>query len=360
MGIVIRAAELPADRDILLDTLLRNRDQGDNALRQARFEWSLSCNPYGRPRAWLAIDESSGKVIGSVSAFPRRMLVNGAATLGWNGGDTSIAREFRTLGAALKLRRAVKEGVERGEMRFLYSHPVDRMRVVLEKVGHVIIGRLARHSLILRFDRFVNQAMGKNFVAAMLAQTANPLLQAWSWKGISSARDGVVVRLQERNHFGDEFDALLARAAKNYPVIAARDARFLSWRFLQNPLHADFKIFRLEAPQAGDGLRGLRGYAIVDLKGDGARILDFLVEEQRRDLPTLLAGIIRWLRPKGICSVSVRAHDHNPVLPLLRAFGPTSLDAVNSGIALYVSAGGPNGVLLDERNWFMTQADRDT
>jgi hypothetical protein len=353
MGIVIREADLPADRDILLDTLLRNRDQGDNALRRARFEWSLSCNPYGRPRAWLAIDESSGRVIGAVSAFPRRVLVNGEAVLGWNGGDTSIDREFRTLGAALKLRRAVKECVDRGEMRFLYSHPVDRMRVVLEKAGHVIIGRLARHGLILRFDRFVNQAMGKNFVAAMLAQTANPLLQAWSWKGISSSRDGAVVRAQERNRFGDEFDALFARAAKNYPVVAARDAKFLSWRFLQNPLHAEVKIFRLEAAEH------LRGYAIVDLKGDGARILDFLVEEQRRDLPTLLAGLIRWLRPRGACSVSMRAHDHNPALPLLRTLGPTSLDTVNSGIALHVSAGGPNGVLLDERNWFMTQADRD-
>jgi len=353
MGIVIRAADLPADRDTLLDTLLRNREPGDNALRQARFEWSLSCNPYGRPRAWLAIDESSGRVIGSVSAFPRRVLVNGEAVLGWNGGDTSIDREFRTLGAALKLRRAVKECVDRGEMRFLYSHPVDRMRVVLEKVGHVIIGKLARHGLILRFDRFVNRAMGKNFVAAMLAQTANPLLQAWSWQGNSSARGGALVRVQERNHFGDEFDALLARVAKNHPVLAARDARFLSWRFLQNPLHAEFIIFHLKAEGR------LRGYAIVDLKGDGARILDFLVEDHRSDLAILLAGIIRWLRPKGICSVSVRANDHNPILALLRSFGPTSLDTVNSGIALHVSTGGPNDVLLDERNWFMTQADRD-
>ncbi len=355
MGIVIRAADLPADRDILLDTLLRNRDQGDNALRQARFEWSLSRNPYGRPRAWLAIDESSGRIIGSVSAFPRRVLINGEAVLGWNGGDTSIDQEFRTLGAALKLRRAVKESVDRGEMCFLYSHPVDRMRVVLEKVGHVIIGKLARHGLMLRFDRFVNERIGKNFVAATLAHAANPVLQAWAWQGNSSSRDGAVVCVQERNRFGDEFDALLARVAKKYPVITARDARFLSWRFLQNPLHADFKVFRLDAEGR------LRGYAVVDLTGDGgARILDFLVEEPRRDLAALLAGIIRWLRPKGICSVSVRANDHNSILALLRSFGPASLDTVNSGIALHVSTSRPNDVLLDERNWFMTQADRDT
>ena len=354
MGIVIREADLPADRDILLDTLLRNRDSGGNALRQARFEWSLSCNPYGRPRAWLAIDGSSGRVIGSVSAFPRRVLINGVATLGWNGGDTSIDQEFRTLGAALKLRRAVKDCVDRGEMPFLYSHPVDRMRAVLEKVGHAVIGRLARHGLILRFDRFVHQALGKDFFSAALAGAANPLLQAWSWKGSSGTRHDAVVRVQEQNNFGDEFDGLFIRVAKKYPVIAERDAKFLSWRFGQNPVHPDFKVFRLEA-----GGR-LRGYAVVDLKGDGARILDFLIEEQRHDLPLLLTGIIRWLRPQGICSVSVRANNNNPVLSLLRSFGPTSLDTINSGIALHVPAGEASHIMLDERNWFMTQADRDT
>lgn len=355
MGIAIREADLPADRDILLDTLLRNRDHGDNARRQARFEWSLSGNPYGRPRAWLAIDESSEKVIGSVTAFPRRVLINGEAALGWNGGDTSIDREFRTLGAALKLRRAVKECVDRGEMRFLYSHPVDRMRAVLEKVGHAVIGKLARHGLILRLDRIAGERLGKNFLAAALARTANPFLRTWAWKGAVAARTGAIVRVQERHHFGEEFDALFARAAKNHPVIAERDARFLAWRFLQNPLHPEFKIFRLETEGR------LNGYAIVDFTGDGgARILDFLVAEPRGDLAALLAGIVRALQPTGICSISVRAHDHSPVLPRLRAFGPTSLDTMNSGIALHVAPGTANGVLLDERNWFMTQADRDT
>ena len=353
MSIVIREAELPADRDILLDTLLRNREHGDQALRRARFEWSLACNPYGKPRAWLAIDESSNKVIGSVSAFPRRVFINGKPALGWNGADTSIDKAFRTLGVAMKLRRTVKVCVDRGEMRFLYSHPVDNMRAVLEKIGHVVIGKFARHGVILRFDRFVNNMVGKNFLAAMLAQTANPLLRTWSWPGNFLRANGSVVRLQTQNRFDDEFDALFERVAKNHPVISERNAKFLSWRFLQNPLHREFRIFRLEAENR------LAGYAIVDFAGDGARILDFLVEDRGKDFGTLLAGVIRWLRPKGICSVSVRANDHNPALSRLRRFGPTSLDTVNSNIAIHASADKADRLVLDERNWFMTQADRD-
>jgi hypothetical protein len=351
MGIVIREAVLPADRDILLDTLLRNRRDGENTLRQERFEWSLACNPYGQPRAWLAIDESSGKVIGSVSAFPRRVLVNGEAVIGWNGGDTSIDPEFRTLGAAIKLRRAVKHCVDRGEMRFLYSHPVDRMRAVLEKIGHAVIGRLARHGVILRLDRFANQWLGKNLLAAALSTAANPLLLAWP--GNFAPRNGAAVHLQSENRFGDEYDELFNRVAKNYPVIAVRDANFLSWRFLQNPMHREFRIFRLDA-----GNR-LRGYAVVDFKGDGARILDFLVENEAKDLSALFAGLVRWLRANRFCSVSVRTTDDHPILRLFHALGPTSLDTINSGIAVHAPANGPDRLVLDGRNWFMTQADRD-
>ena len=351
MGIVIREAVLPADRDILLDTLLRNRHDGENVLRQERFKWSLACNPYGQPRAWLAIDESSGKVIGSVSAFPRRVLVNGEAVICWNGGDTSIDPAFRTLAPAIKLRRAVKEGVDRGEMRFLYSHPVDRMRAVLEKIGHAVIGRLARHGVIIRLDRFINQRLGKNVLASTLSAAANPLLLAWP--GNLASRNGAAVQLQPENRFGDEYDELFNRVTKNYPVIAVRDAQFLSWRFLQNPMHREFRIFRLVAENR------LCGYAVVDFVGDGARILDFLVENAEKDLSPLLTGVIRWLRANRFCSMSVRATDDNPILQLFRKLGPNSLDTINSGIAIHAPADGPDRLVLEGRNWFMTQADRD-
>jgi hypothetical protein len=352
VGIIIREAALPADKSILLDTLLRNRDHGDQALRQARFEWSLTCNPYGQPRAWLAMDESSNQVIGAVSAFPRRVLIHGQPALWWNGADTSIDQAFRTLGVAMKLRRAVKECVDRGEMRLLYSHPVDNMRLVLEKIGHVVIGRLARHGLVLRFDRFINERLGKNIFSAVAAGLVNPLLRITP--GNFGAGAGLAIRRQEQNRFGEEYDALFERAAKNYAVITERNARFLAWRFLQNPLHPEFHIFRLEAEQR------LCGFALVDLKADGgARILDYLLEDFTAYSRPFFAGIIRWLRQNRVSSLSIRSTDLNPILKVLQAFGPVFCDAVNSAIAVHAPADGPDRSVLEINNWFMTQADRD-
>jgi hypothetical protein len=249
------------------------------------------------------------------------------------------------------LRRVVKECVDRGEMRFLYSHPVDRMRVVLEKIGHSVIGRLARHGVIIRLDRFANQWLGKNVLASTLSAAANPLLLAWP--GNLAPRNGAAVHLQPENRFGGEYDDLFKRAAKNHPVIAVRDAQFLSWRFLQNPMHREFRIFRLEAESR------LRGYAVTDFVGDGARMLDFLVEDEAKDLSALLAGMVRWLRANRFCGVSVRTTDENPILRFFRAMGPTSLDTINSGIAIHTPVDSPDHLVLEGRNWFMTQADRD-
>jgi len=352
MGIIVREAQLPADRGILLDTLLRNRDHGDQNLRQARFEWSLAQNPYGQARAWLAIDESSNRLIGSVSAFPRRVLVYGKPVVCWNGADTSIDKDFRTLGVAMKLRRTVKECVDRGEMPFVYSHPVDNMRVVLEKVGHVVIGRLARHGLVLRVDRFLKERLGANVLSSVAAGLVNPLLRVTP--GNFGASNGFVVRQQEPRRFDREYDALFERAAKQHTVITVRDAEFLTWRFLQCPLHREFEIFRLE-----DGQR-LCGYALVDLKDDGgARVLDYLLEDFATQSRPLFSGIIRWLRKKRVSSLSIRSTEENPVLKLFRSFGPVFCDAVNSAIAVHALAGGPAKSVLDAKQWFMTQADRD-
>jgi hypothetical protein len=226
------------------------------------------------------------------------------------------------------------------------------MRAVLEKIGHAIIGRLARHGLVLRFDRFINERLGKNIFSTVAAGLANPLLRVAP--GNFGGDAGLAIRQQEQNRFGEEYDALFERAAKNHAVIAERDARFLAWRFLQNPLHPEFHIFRLEKDKR------LCGFALVDLKADGgARILDYLFEDFTIHSRPLLAGIIRWLRLLRISSLSIRSTDQNQILKVFHAFGPVFCDAVNSAIAVHAPPEGPDRGVLEIHNWFMTQADRD-
>jgi hypothetical protein len=349
MAIVVREADLRADRETLLSILLRNRDQSGNDLRRERFDWSYFHNPYGRPRAWLAIDKSSEKCIGMVGAFPRRMLVNGISILCWNGGDTSFDKQFRTLGPAIKLREAVKSCVERGEMTFLYSYPVDPMRAVLERIGHVTIGRLPMYRLHLRLDQLFDKWMGKCGLSTVLSRSLNPLLLMCP--GNLSSRKGRKVHIQVPEYFGSEYDDLFMRVAKKSPVIGTRDAKFLTWRFLQSPLYKAPIIARLE------GENQLKGYAVVDITGTTARILDWLVDGNGRSARSLLGGIVNAVRRVGVNVLVLRATQTNPVLRDFRSFGFTACDARNSGIAVYADSF--YAPVLSESNWFMTEADRD-
>jgi len=352
MAIIVREAELPRDREVLLSVLLRNRDPGHNSVRQARFQWSYFTNPYGQPRAWLAIDSISDKVVGAAGAFPRRLFVQGEPVVCWNGGDSSIDREFRTLGPAIKLREAMKSCVERGEMTFLYSYPVDAMRVVLERIGHFAVGKLPRHRLPLTADRFVERFVGRHLGSAIIAQTINGLMLLW--RGNFVRGKPFEVRAQRDRRFGAEYDKLFDRIKSNHSVVAARDSQFLTWRFLQNPVYQGLRIIRLEGPN------GLHGYAVLEVKNGTAQIVDLLVDDiNERKTLILLSGVIRMLRRDRVHTLSVRASTLNPIVGCLRACGVVAADFTNSSVCAYASPSSGLQSTLDEANWFMTEADRD-
>jgi len=351
MGIVIREANVAADRDLLLGILLRNRDHGDNELRKLRFEWSYFQNPFGQPRAWLAIDPSCSHAVGMVAVFPRPVKVNGSVVQAWNGGDTSIDKEYRTLGVALKLRRAVKSCVDRNETAFLYSFPVDRMRVVLERIGHRVIGRFARHGVVLRTDTLVQRMLGRNSMARLVAGVTNtlPPLQ-WCYRaGDPSLR----VRLQSGNTFGNEYDDLYQRVAQRHPVLTVRSSEFLHWRFNTNPLVKEFRVFRLEREAT------LQGYAIVGFEKSAARILDIQIDGDQLAIRTLLLGLIRQLRVNGISTLALRATDNSAILAEARPLGFWFQDRRDAGISVYTADENLAETVLDEKKWFLTQADRD-
>ena len=351
MAIVIREAELATDKELLLNILLRNREHGDNAIRRARFEWSFFRNPFGRPRAWLVFDQSSGRAVGMVAAFPRRLLVNGQSIIAWNGGDTSVDHDYRTLGVAMKLRRAVKDCVDREGIPFLYSFPVDRMCAVLQKVGHLDLGMFIRHGLILRSEALFARVGVNGRLSQLLSILTNglPSLQ-WCHR---FGQKRFSLRLQRDLHFGEEYDALFQHAGHQHRVVTVRDSQFLNWRFVTNPAVRELQIFRLE--EGGQ----LAGYALIGVEGRAARIIDLLVAGDHLAVRTLLLGLIRNLRAAGIHTLALQALRHSAVVAEARPLGFMFPDTRNAIVSIYVPDNAMAEIVKDHRHWFMTQADRD-
>lgn len=353
MGIAIREANLHRDRQHIMEILLRNRERYTaDAAFAARYDWLYLQSPCGPATAWLAIDEKSGKAIGTTSAIPRKMFVNGEEVVAWNCADFSIDRAYRTLGVALKLRRAARQAVDRGQVAFLYAHPNDRMLVIHQKAGHHTIGQMQRFAAVLRLDCLFADRLRIKPLAALAAALANPALRfvARLPKAENPALRFQMTRLEAP---GDEFDQLNLRFCQRHAVVGSRDAAYLRWRYGQNPVHS-YAVLKMYMQD------GLAGYCIFTRQENTAHLTDLVLPEPEHALAPLLGELLRRLRRDKICTASIKLHLANALLPALRALGFRPRHDATSTVATYApekAALAP--AVLDPENWYMTAGDRD-
>src|SRR3989442_1466729 len=132
MAIKVRDADLQTDRNELIQFLRENLTEQSDALR---FDWLYLQNPNGPARAWMAIDEASGRTVGVAGAFPRTVCLNGRTRRAYVLGDFRIAPECRSLGPALSLQRACLNDIRSNEYSVWLDFPSDRMVAIYRRLG---------------------------------------------------------------------------------------------------------------------------------------------------------------------------------------------------------------------------------
>ena len=338
MSIAIVEANLEQDLEKMRATLNANRTREATA---ERFRWLYVSNPDGRARAWLAVDEATGDTAGFTAVFPRRIRPAGTATpvTAWNCGDFSIHQRYRVGGVAVKLRRAAREGVDRGDSPFLYAHPNDRMLPVHMRVGHRALAQMVRYGKVLRAN--TGMPLLDDISSGLLRLTGVDLFVGRSTE----------VELATSWPAPSELDALDERVGERLGTALVRDAAYLAWRFHRNPFES---VEMLLARRGGR----LCGYLAFVVKGGNCLVKDWLADS-RADRDALFASLLNELRRRRVARVSVIALETHPDLPRLRQFGfskrPDSSTAV-----VYSAEGYPaKGAVLDPAAWYMTVGDRD-
>ena len=351
MAIVIRDADVKRDRNLIMDCLRRNRSRyEDNGTFRARFDWAFDHNPHGEARAWLAIDQATDKVIGYTSALSRKVFVNGKVLTGWNCADFSIDKKYRTLGAAIKLRRAAKDCVDSDEIPFFYSHPNNLMKVIHQKVGHHKIGRMVRYAALIRIDKTIESYSGNKTLARIFSPLVNPVVNLVTKKQTSSFYD---FSNREERIFGDEYGRLFEKAKMSLGVVGCRDSEYLTWRFLKNPLYR-MQSFRMHAGNE------LKGYILFFIENGVAQIGDLMIDGTMEEMRLLLGALMNYLRKTKVYSISLRIHDSNPFIMQAKSLGFRFRDDATSSVMAYIKENSPYASsLLKSENWFMTVGDRD-
>jgi hypothetical protein len=314
-----------------------------------RFVWLYERNPDGPAVVWSIRETGTAKMVGFTAALPRRMVVAGETKVCWIGSDFSILPKFRTLGLALKLRRAAKEGVDRGEVDFLYSHPNERMAVVHARVGHRLVGRMVRYARPLRLSPYLQERFPFAVLGSMAGMVADPLLRLMDVD--VRHRFHFQTRVVRSPVFDERFDRLFDENKHIRRVVGVRDARHLSWRYAENPLYHTDAILAEEGGQ-------LRGYLLMTESEGFASIKDLFpaAEDVASDL---LMAAIREGRARGWKGLSFTVLESNPLLRVLERCGFRQRSETSEMYAYGRPESPMSEAVVDAQGWYLTVGDRD-
>ncbi|HYR88037.1 MAG TPA: hypothetical protein VE422_28415 [Terriglobia bacterium] len=342
VGLTIRAADFKRDRDELIRFLSDNLEPAAHA---SRFDWLYLESPCGPARAWMAVNER-GQTIGVASAFPRDFWVGDSVEQAWVLGDFCIAREHRSLGPALSLQRMCLESLSSA---ICYDFPSQSMLPVYRRLGVPTLGQHVRYVKLLKADEKILKFVRNRFLAAPLIHLGNWTLALRRLSG--SVSNGVTFSVHEEE-CGAEFDAIDYVSTSRHSVRGVRNARYLNWRYLRNPL----KQYRLITARRESELLG---YAVVEIDGPCSMIADFRTIEPENTIPGLLACTERSLRKTGARNISAHLLEDCYLVPYLRRAGFYPRESAPV-VAYRRDETKSLSAIHDPNNWFLLAGDRES
>jgi hypothetical protein len=300
MAIVIRPADLEADRGTLIEGLRQHLNPKTD---DRRFAWLYAGNPHGPARVWMAVDEAQDILVGSTGLLPRLFYANGQRRLGCVFIDSWTRPDYRFLGPAVRLQRACVEAVRSGELPVGYDYPRQSMMAVYQRLKLAAADELVTRSKLLRADRFIGNRVRSRFAARTLSALVNPLLRLADWGG--GTPTGLTIDLAA-GRCGGEFDELAARTSADVGLQVARSSEYLNWRFVDHfHLRHEFLVARVDGCHAGFLV------LVDDPDADQINVVDVLTEPK----PGVLDGLIEHAillarqRRRSVISMSLLSQD---------------------------------------------------
>lgn len=291
-----------------------------------------------------------GRMVGFTVCLPRRVWVDGEVRAGWNGADFSILPNYRTLGPAVKLRRAARVEIDAGRVDLLYAHPNERMAVIHARAGHQVVGRMVRFAKVLKTGPYLERRGKSRAAAGVISSIVDPVLRLGGREFRRRRRHKVHVCSPAR--FDERFDRLFERAAPRLRIVGVRDARFLNWRYAECPLYESHLI----TAENGDELSGYLVFTVEDGVG---LIKDVFPPGDDATAEDLISAMIGEGRRRGLASLSFTALESNPLLPIIAAYGFRKR-ADSSQMFAYARPDAPwRDAVLDKEAWYLTVGDRD-
>jgi GNAT acetyltransferase-like protein len=346
MTFSVRPVDLDADRDLLIELMLRYLTTMSDG---PRYDWLYRQNPDGLAQLWILTDTDKGTIAGSGGIIPRRMYVQGEEKLGAILVDFWIHPEYRSLGPALQLQRACLAGIAAGPYNLYYDFPERSMVAVYRRLGVESSQSVVRMTKLLNVKRKLGKVDGVPVVGPVLTAGANAILRLLDLGRRS--RSGCVV-CEHQGTCGEEFTDLARRVSTKYGICVARTAGYMNWRYWS---HFRNRYKMLTARRDGK----LQGYIIYLDGGEGGTIIDLFGADDQKMKAELVFMALEALRERGVLSINAPSLDNQNPTALLRKLGFFPRESHAVMISATPGASGQS-VSLQGQKVFLMEGDRDS
>jgi hypothetical protein len=341
MTLTIRPADLARDASAIVRLLAAYVNPQYDA---ARFDWAYRLNPDGPGHAWVAVEGSTGEIVGVAGALPRRFQLGAEEQPAWVLADFCFAERFRALGPALRLQRTCLEAAAGAGIAFCYDFPGARMMPIYQRLQAKPLGHLRRLVRLLRIDDKLRALGVPSFLAAPLGAAGNLILAGGVAVGDRARRLEIGLH---SGACGEEFSMLDRVSVEAGVARVRRSAAYLNWRFLANPFRSH-EI--LTARRAG----ALAGYLVLARDGSAHAIVD-VSPSSRAVTAELVTAAVRLAHRRRAAAITASVIDFHPAAAVLAELSFRAREA--SPVIVCPSPG--SAARLEHMSWFFTEGDRD-
>jgi len=247
-----------------------------------RWNWQFLDNPFVADKddaipIWLAY--ADGKIVAQIAALPTKLRIGETVyNAGW-ACDLIVSREFRGLGIAGRLFTAYAENYKVG----VHIGMAKSSRNILEKLGSAdltpvdllwkpmnvcgdFIYRLLEKKTVTRkqFSTLVDilcRILRLNHIFAFAVNVLTTLAIPFT----PPRKANPTIEISEFFAFDRDFEEFIERESQEYYAIVDRTPKFLSWKYLRNPM-VEYQIFLARREGRISGYIVLRRPHLAELK----------------------------------------------------------------------------------------------
>jgi len=316
-----------------------------------RYQWLYKNNPQGRAETWLAYEPTKREIVGFTSIFAREFLISGKSVLGGIGFDAFVRPDHRRRGIALKLHRASLKAMATGEVafRFMCGPPTSANLEALVKAGSQVVGALRYIGIPFTARGLMTMLRCPDNYTEKVVNYGAPLDMILTQVRKIFNRASLNITVKVANKVDSRYDQLWNKIAANFPVVGLRDAKYLNWRYLQNPVCSQ-QLLSLE--YKGE----LLGWAVLEFASKGCLLVDYLLPLEEGLAKETLSALVNYVAQQKIHRLTLRFNFKGQYAGLFRghAFLPgrtiERFQLLSNEKELYPP-------LLEQQNWHFTNGD---